>query len=280
MSETNLTFAYCDQLVKDFEKVIEHPIIGKSSVYYTGVDLGTACIVLAVLDEKAKPVAGLYRYADVVRDGMVVDYIGAVNIVRELKMELEKKLGTELVYAAAAIPPGTDVLDSGVVKNVVQAAGFELINLLDEPSAANEVLKMENGAVIDIGGGTTGISILKGGKVVYVNDEPTGGTHFSLVISGAYKMPFAEAVKYKHNPKNHKELIPVLRPVIEKISSIINQHIAGHDIKEISLVGGTCCLEGIEEIIEKKTGIFTHKPGNPMFVTPLGIALSCSRYKE
>jgi ethanolamine utilization protein EutJ len=275
MSETNITFDYCDRLVEEFEEVIENPVRNKSSVYYTGVDLGTACVVLAVLDENRNPVAGTYRYADVVRDGMVVDYIGAVNIVRELKKELEDKLGTELLYAAAAIPPGTDELDSGAIKNVVQAAGFELTCLMDEPTAANEVLKIENGAVVDIGGGTTGISILKDGKVVYIADEPTGGTHFSLVVSGAYKMPFADAEKYKRNEKNHKELLPVLKPVVEKVSAIINQHIEGHDVREISLVGGTACLIGIEEIIQSRTGIYTHKPKNPMFVTPLGIALGC-----
>jgi ethanolamine utilization protein EutJ len=200
-----------------------------------------------------------------------------VNIVREMKRELEEKLGTELTFAAAAIPPGTETIDSGAVKNVVQAAGFELTNLLDEPTAANEVLKMQNGAVVDIGGGTTGISILVDGKVDYVEDEPTGGTHFSLVIAGAYKLPFAEADQYKRNPKNHKELLPVLKPVIEKISTIITRHVSGYDVREISLVGGTACLAGIEEIIEKKTGIYTHKPKNPMFVTPLGIALSCTQ---
>lgn len=275
MSKTKLAFDYCDQLVKDFEEVIEHPSVNKSSVYYTGVDLGTACVVLAVLDENQNPAAGAYRYVDVVRDGMVVDYMGAISVVKELKRELEEKLGTELKYAAAAIPPGTDALDSGAVKNVVQAAGFELTNLLDEPTAANEVLKIQNGAVVDIGGGTTGISVLKDGKVVYVADEPTGGTQFSLVISGAYKMPFDEAELYKRTPSNHKELLPVLEPVVEKVASIINQHIKGYDVQEISLVGGTCCLTGIENIIEKRTGIYTHKPLNPMFVTPLGIALSC-----
>lgn len=277
MSEKHVTFEYCDKMVADFEKVIEQPIREKSSVYYTGVDLGTACVVIAVLDENRRPVAGAYRYADVVRDGMVVDYIGAVQIVRELKEEIEEKLGTELIYAAGAIPPGTDLLDSGAVKNVIQGAGFELTNLLDESTAANEVLQMKNGAVVDIGGGTTGISVLKDGKVVYIADEPTGGTHFSLVISGAYGKPFEEAELYKRDEKNHKELMPVLQPVIEKVSSIISQHIADYDVQELSLVGGTCCLTGIESIIEKKTGVFTHKPKNPMFVTPLGIALSCGQ---
>lgn len=277
MSEKSLTFEYCDQLVKTFEEVVEHPITKPSSVYYTGVDLGTACVVLAVLDENKNPVAGAYRYADVVRDGMVVDYIGAIHIVRQMKQEIEEKLGTELIYAAAAIPPGTDLIDGGAVKNVVQAAGFELTNLLDEPTAANEALRIENGAVVDIGGGTTGISVLKDGKVIYIADEATGGTHFSLVVSGAYKKSFAEAEAYKRDANNHKELLPVLKPVIEKVAAIINQHIKNYDVKEISLVGGTCCLAGIEEIIQKKTGIYTHKPVNPMFVTPLGIALSCSQ---
>ena len=134
---------------------------------------------------------------------------------------------------------------------------------------------MTNGAVVDIGGGTTGISVLKDGKVVYIADEPTGGTHFSLVISGAYGKTFEEAELYKRDEKNHRELIPVLQPVIEKVSSIITQHIRDYDVQELSLVGGTCCLTGIESIIEKRTGVFTHKPKNPMFVTPLGIALSC-----
>ncbi|MCR1934102.1 ethanolamine utilization protein EutJ [Clostridium tepidum] len=277
MSKGKLTFEYCDNMVQKFEEVIKKPIVNGSSVYYTGVDLGTACVVLAVLDENYNPVAGAYRYADVVRDGMVVDYIGAVRIVRELKQEIEEKLNTELIYAAAAIPPGTDSLDSGAIKNVVQGAGFELTCLLDEPTAANSVLKIENGAVVDIGGGTTGISILKNGKVVHVVDEPTGGTHFSLVISGAYEMPFSKADEFKRDIKNHKEILPALKPVVEKISSIINKHIKNYDVNEISLVGGTCCLTGIEEIIEKQTGIYTHKPKNPMFVTPLGIALNCTQ---
>ncbi len=90
-------------------------------------------------------------------------------------------------------------------------------------------------------------------------------------------MSFADAEVYKRNTDHHKELIPVLKPVVEKVSSIINQHIKGYDVQEISLVGGTCCLAGIETIIEKQTGIHTHKPQNPMFVTPLGIALGCTQ---
>ena len=284
MAENKNIFEYCDELVDQFEKVIEKPILEKSKIYYTGVDLGTACVVLAVLDENKRPVAGAYRYADVVKDGMVVDYIGAIRIVRELKNEIEEKLGEELLYAAAAFVAMSVITVALIyiidcvkpLRFLVQAAGFELTNLLDEPTAANEVLKIQNGAVVDIGGGTTGTSIIKDGKVVYVADEPTGGTHFSLVVAGAYGINFDDADKFKRNKKNHKELLPILKPVIEKVGSIINIHVKDHYVKEISLVGGTACLEGIEEVIEKQTKIYTYKPKNPMFVTPLGIALSCT----
>lgn len=274
---SNLTA--CNDFIAEFERVIERPKATHSSVYYTGVDLGTACVVLAVLDENSQPVAGAYRYADVVKDGMVVDYIGAIDIVRQLKEELEEKLATTLVYAAAAIPPGTDELDSGAIKNVVQAAGFELTRILDEPTAANQLLAIDNGVIVDIGGGTTGISIMKEGKVCKIADEATGGTHLSLVISGSYHMPFDQAELYKREKKNHQELLVVLKPVIEKISSIISRHIAGFDVSAIYLVGGTACLTGIEKVIENTTKIPTFKPKNPMFATPLGIALSCTDHE-
>lgn len=267
----------CDQYVKEFEAAEKKPIKSNSKVYLTGVDLGTAYIVLVVLDENKKIVAGAHRQASVIRDGMIVDYLGAIQIVRELKESLEQQLGAELIFAAAAIPPGTDALDGGAIKNVVQGAGFELTALLDEPTAANTIVGLQNGAIVDIGGGTTGISILKDGKVIKTVDEATGGTHFTLVVAGAYKLTFEEADAYKRDPKRHKELLAVLKPVIEKVASIINHNIQGMDVDVIYLVGGTSCLTGIETIIEAETKIKTIKPRNPMFVTPIGIAMNCSQ---
>ena len=90
-------------------------------------------------------------------------------------------------------------------------------------------------------------------------------------------VPYEEAEIYKRDPAHHKELLPVLKPVIEKVAAIVNRHIQGHAVDVIYLVGGTCCLTGIEGIIEKQTGIKTLKPKNPMFATPLGIALNCKQ---
>jgi ethanolamine utilization protein EutJ len=67
-----------------------------------------------------------------------------------------------------------------------------------------------------------------------------------------------------------------LKPVVEKVSSIITKGIEGYGVEQLVLVGGSSCLTGIEEVVEKMTGIPTYKPADPFFVTPLGIALGCT----
>jgi ethanolamine utilization protein EutJ len=44
-----------------------------------GVDLGTAYTVLVVLDEHKRPLAGRYQFAQIVRDGLVVDSSAPFN---------------------------------------------------------------------------------------------------------------------------------------------------------------------------------------------------------
>ena len=68
--------------------------------WQVGVDLGTAYTVLVVLDETGQPVAGAYEFAQIVRDGLVVDFVGAVELLRRLKRQVEAQLGAELTSAA------------------------------------------------------------------------------------------------------------------------------------------------------------------------------------
>lgn len=242
---------------------------------YVGVDLGTAYIVVVVVNGKGEPVACALEFAQVVRDGLVVDYVGATQIVRRLVGQLQERLGRELEDAAIAVPPGTGVRECATHRHVVEGAGLNVTSILDEPTAANAVLNVENGVIVDIGGGTTGLSILENGKVTYVADEPTGGTHITLVLAGNYGVSFEEAEKIKKDPARQREVFTVVKPVIEKMASIINSHIRGRNVSDIYLVGGTCCLKDMEKIIAKETGKPVCKPSNPFLVTPLGIALNC-----
>lgn len=270
-----------ETLIETLEQGMERPNLnGSRGELYTGVDLGTAYMVLAVVDREGKPVTARYVYAEVVRDGLVVDFTGAVRIVRKLKAELEEMLQCQLTKGAAAYPPGTGRAAMNTVRYVCEAAGFDVTSVVDEPTAANLVLGIRNGAVVDIGGGTTGIAVVKDGKVVYTADEPTGGTHFTLVVAGAYKIPFAEAEALKVDPVKQKDIVPLVKPVIQKVATIIRNHVKDFQVDVVYLVGGTSCLVGIENIVQQELGILTVKPKSPLLVTPLGIAMSCVRDGE
>lgn len=265
-----------NQLINQFARLIRERRTNEyNGELKVGVDLGTANIVLSVVDEKANPVAGLCQPGTVVRDGLVVDYIGAVQIVRNLKSQLEEMLGTVLTHAATAVPPGTIGGNMRAMVNVVESADMEVTEVVEEPVAAAAVLGIRDGAVVDVGGGTTGISILQNGKVVYTADEPTGGTHMSLVLAGHFKTSFEEAEVLKTDVNRQKEIFPIIKPVVEKMASIVKRHIAGYDVDTIYLVGGASCFDGFEHVFEKEIGKKTVKPAHPLFITPLGIALNC-----
>jgi len=248
---------------------------------HVGVDLGTAYLVLVVLDEEGQPLAGEYQYAEVVRDGLVVDFIGATDRLRAMKQRVERRLGRSLQHAASGYPPGVPQVEVRATAHVVEAAGLECTRLVDEPSAANALLRLDQGAIVDVGGGTTGIAIIENGQVVYTADEPTGGTHFTLVIAGGLDIPFAEAEALKINPSEQQRLFPTIRPVMEKVGSIVSRHIAvyqsldhgEHRVKSLTLVGGTCAFQGMAGVVQEFTGVPTRVPGRPLFITPLGIAL-------
>jgi ethanolamine utilization protein EutJ len=238
-----------------------------------GVDLGTAYLVLAVLDEDGAPLAGEWQYAEVARDGLVVDFVGAVDRLRAMKARLERRLGRELTHAASGYPPGVPLVEVRATAHVVETAGMACSGLLDEPSAANNVLNLRDGAIVDVGGGTTGIAILRGGEVVYTADEPTGGTHFSLVIAGALNLPFSEAEALKTTVSEQPRLLDLVRPVMEKVGSIILRHTRAYPVGQITLVGGGAAFYGMAEAVQDYTGIPTIVAPSPLLVTPLGLAL-------
>ena len=101
-----------------------------------GVDPGTANIAVVVLDENDNPVAGISHPSRAVKDGVVVDFLTASRVVSGLKTALEERLGCPLTRAATAIPPGITAGNTKVIVNMVEAAGLEVTDVVDEPVAA------------------------------------------------------------------------------------------------------------------------------------------------
>jgi len=240
-----------------------------------GVDLGTASIIVTVLGPAGLPLATEMQVAQVARDGLVVDYMGAVDITRRLVKQLDERLGVELASAAIAMPPGVDRSASRAHQHVVEAAGLNVSQVVDEPTAAGTLLGVKDAVVVDIGGGTTGLSVFRNGEVVYVADEPTGGTHMSLVLMGRFGLTFEQAEAMKQDPQRQNDVRLAVRPVMEKMATIVEERITGRSgIERVYLVGGTSELPGIDTVFEDILGIETVVPPHPMMVTPVGIAMN------
>jgi len=265
-----------DKIHQLYHLIESRTALALAGPYKVGVDLGTADVVLVVTDAQGNPVAGSMRWASVVKDGLVVDFGGAIRIVEELKTEVESIMGIKLEKGATAIPPGTVGRNAQACSHVIAGAGLEPVCQVDEPVAAAKALGIDHGIVVDIGGGTTGIAVLKNGDLIFTDDEPTGGDHVSLVLAGAYKITFEEAEVIKKDAARHRELMPVVLPVIEKMATIVKKMLSGYEECRdypVYVVGGTAYLSGFAEEFGKAFGRQVYVPPHPLLVTPLGIAM-------
>ena len=235
---------------------------------HVGVDLGTADVVVMAVDDNGVPVSAFLEWATVVRDGVVVDYHGAITIVKRLVAQTEARLGRRITEASTSYPPGTDARLS---TNILDAANLRLVSAADEPSCLARLAKLDRAAVVDIGGGTTGTAIIAGGKVVASADDATGGHHVTLAMSGALAMPYEDA-ELKKRGKDNRQYAPIVKPVFERISDIVKAHITGYAVDTVYLTGGTCCFPGIAPLFEKELGIKVECPDYPLLLTPLAIA--------
>ena len=243
---------------------------------FGGVDIGTHSVVAVLVDERGGVRAANMRRAEVVKSGLIVDYMGALEIVRDLTGELRIHCPLPVEIAATTYPPNTESGNIRTTTHILEAAELEVVNVLDEPSAANLVLGLEEGCIVDVGGGTTGIAIIKEGRVVHTADEATGGVHLTLVLAGGMNLDTEEAEKIKADKTRAQEVIGLVAPVIDKIASIVERHLASWSgIGAIHLVGGTCELEGLSETVGRYLGRRVERPFFPQAVTPLGVALSC-----
>lgn len=235
---------------------------------HVGVDLGTADVVVMAVDDNGVPLSAFLEWATVVRDGVVVDYHGAITIVKRLVRKTEEKLGCSITEASTSFPPGTD---SRLSTNILDAANLRLVATADEPSCLARLARLDRAAVVDIGGGTTGTAVISRGKVIASADDATGGQHVTLAMSGALSVPYDDAELMKRS-KDNAQYAPIVRPVFERISDIVKAHIGRHAVDTVYLTGGTCCFPGIAPLFERELGLKVECPEYPLLLTPLAIA--------
>lgn len=237
-----------------------------------GIDLGTSTVVLTVVAADGLPAYVASNPCEALRDGVVVDFHGAVEAVKSLLATAADRTGRTIAAAAAGHPPAIGPSESRACRFVLERAGVACSALVDEVSAANSVLGVSDGVLVDVGAGSTGVGIFRDGELVSVGDVPGGGHHLNLILAGALGTSTGQAERLKR--EHGEDVLAIMRPGLERIAVSIERLSGGYGSLPVHLAGGGLMCAGaggvISQFLERTVVEYPHA----LYITPLGLAWS------
>ncbi len=176
-----------------------------------------------------------------------------------------------------------DVVD-GLYK-AVEIADLEVANLTLEPIAAMtaaipDMYRMLNIALVDVGAGTSDISITKDGSIIAYGMIPKAGDELTEVIASNLLLDFNEAehvkidsgrkapvkftdimgLEHKVEPKEvHKMAEGVIADITKDISDKIKELNGGKPVSAVFVVGGGGKITGFTDALAKEMGIMAER---------------------
>ena len=210
-----------------------------------------------------------------------------------------------------------DVVD-GLYSAVAQA-GLEVANMTLEPIAAIDVaipesFRMLNIALVDVGAGTSDISVTKDGSIIAYGMIPLAGDELTELIVQHYLVDFqtaeriklasttGEMITYKdimmiEHSIPAKEVWELIEPVTDKMTTAVAEKIkelnGGQTVSATFVVGGGGKIHGYTEMLAEKLGLPKERVAlrgeevlqevtfeqpdiekDPLIVTPIGICLN------
>ncbi len=243
----------------------------------------------------------------------VVRYYMNGYVMGNLEGHKVKSIGADII--ATFLPE--DVVD-GLYK-AVGAAGLEVVNLTLEPIAAiqvaiPEMYRMLNIALVDVGAGTSDISITKDGSIVAYGMIPIAGDSLTEVVAKHCLVDFATAEKIKRETGvkdriEYKDIMglpqtittaeveeitsDVIADMTKKVADKIKELNGEKSVSAVFVVGGGGKLPGYTDALAARLGIQKERVAvrgeevmqnidfleadaqkDSLMVTPIGICLS------
>lgn len=170
----------------------------------------------------------------------------------------------------------------GGLYTAVEKAGLRVANLTLEPIAAIQVaipekFRLLNIALVDVGAGTSDISITKEGSIVAYGMIPMAGDALTEHLTGAHLVDFATAEKIKLDSNSKKksisykdimglsqkttpaevreELQPVVNNMTKQVADKIKELNGGKPVSAVFVVGGGGKIIGYTECLAEYLGI-------------------------
>ena len=241
------------------------------------------------------------------RQGVISDYSVTEKM---LKYFVHKSVGKSLFgrkpRISVCVPSGVTEVEKKAVEDATYAAGARDVKIIEEPVAAAigagiDIAKPCGNMIVDIGGGTSDIAVISlGGTVVSTSIKVAGDDfdeaivrymrkkHNLLIGDRAYTRAEESSIEVRGRnlvtglPKTvtvtSEETREALREataqIVEAVHSVLERtppELAA-DISDrgIVLTGGGSMLQGLEQLIEEKTGITTMTADDPMTAVAIG----------
>jgi cell division protein FtsA len=195
------------------------------------------------------------------------------------------RLETKVHIVTAAVTSAQNII------KCCNRCGLQVADLVLQPLASAEAVlhddEKELGvALIDIGGGTSDLTIFIDGSIVHTSVLPIGGNHLTNDIAVGLRTPAGEAEKIKQrwgcamtslvdgneeievpsvggrSPRklSRRILCEIIEPRVEEIFLLVQREIAKTGYEELLasgavITGGTTILEGMPEIAEEVIGL-------------------------
>lgn len=201
----------------------------------------------------------------------VIHYYLNDYIISNLEGHKGSKIGADVL--ATFLPD--EVIDG--LYAAVEQAGLYVANLTLEPIAAIQMaipvnFRLLNLALVDVGAGTSDISITKDGSIIGYGMIPSAGDEFTEEIAKKYLIDFqtAEKIKiacFKKKTVSYKDIMGIshkietkevmenLKGTIEKMTRTIAEKICelngGTSVSAVFIVGGGGKFPGFEENLAK-----------------------------
>lgn len=282
--------------------------------YAVGIDLGTSNSVIACVKDGKREVLGpifpsIYQDIKSIKRLMgsneLVANLTPVEIssfiLKALKAQAETILGEMVRKAVITVPAHFDDAARSATKAAARLAGFEVLRLINEPTAAALAYGLDHDAegiylIYDLGGGTFDVSILRMEKGIFQvlatgGDVNLGGDDIDQAINQYLKLNDLNLAKRaKEYLSDHQtwrdgqysltraELDTIVKSFIERTLAICRETIASsginlEDLKEIILVGGSTRNPLLKEMISSniKPALDTIDPDR---VVAIGAAIS------
>ena len=306
------TRAMMDGQIHDINKVAETiEQVKRSLEKQTGKKLEEVCIAAAgrVLKTVTVHVETEFPQEATVNTEMIraLELLGVENAYQEIKTEAKDDDTNYYCVAYTVIKYylndftitnledhkankiGADVLATflpdeviGGLYTAVEKAGLRVANLTLEPIAAIQVaipekFRLLNIALVDVGAGTSDISITKEGSIIAYGMIPMAGDALTEHLTGAHLVDFATAEKIKLDSNTKKksisykdimglsqkttpaevreELVPVVEHMTKQVADKIRELNGGKPVSAVFVVGGGGKIAGYTESLAAQLGI-------------------------